>query len=319
MYHVTQTLHRGDASGGRGGILTSVPVSEQSALPSPWFHSRPPTAVYPDRHQVHKYRKDDFPVTAADLPRVFCINLEGTFFGAGALMELILPVAQAIRSGAYGQAALVVETSDEATVEFLEAVAQRHELSFYVRPSVAAPLRHARPVGPLTKTDAQTLDLLVSVGGRITSAALAKAAGIEPNAAANRLGGLSRKHFIYRCAQGGREGDMFVDPRILADEAANPTIQPTTAAADEYAELVVPDDISDDVRTLAARQGVEPTDVLTQAWQEFALRHRDMLEDDSRLVGNMIRGGDTDALAAYIGGSARARAERAAARLKEDL
>lgn len=293
-----------------------MPVSEQ--IPLHYVHSRPPTAVYPDRHQVHRYREEQFPVTATDAPRVFCINLEGGFFGAGALMELILPIAQAIRSGAYGPAVLVVETSDEATVEFLEGLAERHALSFYVRSSAVAPLRDARPAGALTKTDAATLDLLRLVGGQLTSAALAKVAGIEANAAANRLGALSRKHFIYRFPQGGREGDVFVDPRAMAERAANPTTQAPTPPDVDDVDLHVPDDISADIRTLAARQGVEPTEVLTQAWQEFSRRHRDLLEEESRRVGEMIGAGDTEGLAAYIAGSARTRAERATARVERE-
>src|SRR5439155_9685888 len=112
--------------------------------------SRPPTAVYPDRQQIAQYRQSEFPPTAANWERVFCINLEGAFFSPGALNEMIVPLGQAVRAGAYGNAALVVITSDDGTVEFLEALAEKHELPIFVSSSLSAPLGEARPIGALT-------------------------------------------------------------------------------------------------------------------------------------------------------------------------
>src|SRR5688572_14344164 len=102
--------------------------------------SRPPTAVYPDLHQVAQYREQEFPPTASDRQRVFCINLDGAFLSAGALMEMVLPLGQALRGGAYGPAVLVVVSSDAGTVGFLEALAEKHELPLFIRPSLGAPL-----------------------------------------------------------------------------------------------------------------------------------------------------------------------------------
>src|SRR5215218_6256750 len=95
----------------------------------PW---RPPTAVYPDRHQVAHCRDENFPPTATGRERIFMINLEGAFFSPGALKEMILPLGQAIRSGAYGPPALVVISSDDGVVDFLEALAQRYDLSLFI-------------------------------------------------------------------------------------------------------------------------------------------------------------------------------------------
>src|SRR5439155_21714483 len=101
--------------------------------------SRPPTAVYPDQHQVAQYRQREFPPTAVNWERIFCINLEGAFCSPGALKEMIVPLGQAMRAGSYGNAALVVVTSDEGTVEFLEALAEKHELPIFVSSSPDAP------------------------------------------------------------------------------------------------------------------------------------------------------------------------------------
>src|SRR6266851_6059100 len=86
---------------------------------------RPPTAVYPDQHQVARFRNENFPPTSSGREQVLMINLEGGFFSTGSLMEMILPLAQAIRSGVHGPTVLLIITSDVSTVEFLEALATR--------------------------------------------------------------------------------------------------------------------------------------------------------------------------------------------------
>src|SRR3954467_7134433 len=149
--------------------------------------SRPGTAVYPDRHQVAQYREREFPPTATDWERIFCINLEGGFFSPGALMELVVPLGQAMRAGTYGSAALVVVSTDDGTIEFLEALAQKHELPIFLSASPTAPLSEARPIGALTTAEMETYGLIRGAGGEVTSSRVADIAGIEVNAAVNRL------------------------------------------------------------------------------------------------------------------------------------
>src|SRR5579872_686185 len=127
-------------------------VLDRPVVPRPW---RPPTAVYPDRNEIAHNRNESFPPTASGREQVFLINLEGGFFSPGSLMEMILPLAQAVRNGVYGPTALAVITSDDSTIEFLEALAIRHDLSFFISTSANQPLSEARPVGALTATEAE--------------------------------------------------------------------------------------------------------------------------------------------------------------------
>jgi hypothetical protein len=179
--------------------------------------SRPPTAVYPDRRTMARYRDDQYPATSAAWPMLYVLNLEGGFFAPGALKDLVVPLAEAIRGGKHGDAVLMVVASDDATVDFLEAMATRYSLSFFIASSPAAPLSEARPAGPLTAAEAAALELLLQAGGSATSAMVAHAAGIEVNAAVNRLRGVAQKGYAYRIPRARREGDLFVDPRIAAD------------------------------------------------------------------------------------------------------
>jgi hypothetical protein len=277
--------------------------------------SRPPTAVYPDRHEVAQYREQEFPATAAGWLRVFVINLEGGFFAPGALKDMILPVAQAIRSGAYGSAVLAVVSSDDGTVEFLEALAERHDLPLFILPFPDAPLSAARPVGALTTTETQTLTLLRRDGGEVTSSRVASLAGIELNAAVNRLSGLVRKGYIHRVSRPRREGDAFIDPLLAAEHRGSMTSHPHGIPA-SGGDFDVPEDVRAGVRMLAAMQGSEPGELLLQAWQEFIARHQDVLAAESEQVREMLRKGDVEGLTSYANRYARERAEEASSRLK---
>ncbi len=139
----------------------------------------------------------------------------------GAIEELLLPMGQGIRSGAYGPTVLIVETSDDASGDYVQSLAERNGLSMFVLRSLKEPLTSARPVGAVTLAEAQTLDMMGRVGGEITSSGFARLAGIEISAAVNRLSGLSRKGYIYRLARSRREGDIYVDPRVAAHEASS--------------------------------------------------------------------------------------------------
>ena len=155
--------------------------------------SRPPTAVYPDQHQVERYRQRELQPTASGVEQVVSINLQGGFFSPSALKEMVLPVARAIASGGHGSAVLVVVTDDESTSEYLEGLASRYEVAFYLARSVSAPLSEATPVGPLTTADFEALAAVRRSGGAITSARMAEERGIKVNAALNQLTTLERK------------------------------------------------------------------------------------------------------------------------------
>lgn len=109
----------------------------------------------------------------------------------------------------HGRAVFLRELfQDESTVEFLEALASRHNLSFFISNSANQPLSEARPVGALTATEAETLALVRQGGGEVTSSKVAALAGIEPNAAVNRVSSLVRKGYLHRVSRPRSEGDV---------------------------------------------------------------------------------------------------------------
>lgn len=292
--------------------MTDTAVGQR---PIAYRPSRPPTAVYPDQHQVASFRDKEFPPTESGREQIFMINLEGAFFSPGALVEMILPLAQSIRSGTYGPTALLVVTSDNATIEFLESLAQRYDLPLFVSSSPNEPLTQARPVGALTPTEEQTLALVRSSGGEVTSSRIANLAGIEPNAAVNRVTGLARKGYVHRVTRPRSEGDSFVDLLSAAEESWQALLArgPIPAAR---AEFNIPEEVRESIVKLAEMQGSKPADVLLRAWGEFLMRHRELLDTDSKEVGRMIREGDTAGLATYASRHARDRAKQAASRIK---
>ena len=294
-------------------MLPGMSVLEK---PVEYRKSRPPTAVYPDRHQMAQYRDREFPPTATDWERVFCINLEGGFFSPGALMEMIIPIGQAIRGGVYGSAALVVVSSDDGTVAFLEALAQKHELPIFLSRSADSPLSDARPVGALTTAEMETYGLIRSAGGEVTSSRVADLAGIEVNAAVNRLSALARKGYVHRIARSRREGDAYVDLLSAAEQSVAATITDTQPVSTSTEEFTIPEDIREAIRAVATVQGSNPGEVLLTAWREFVDRHRDVLDEDSKEVRRMLKENDQQGLAAYANRHNRERAKRAASRIK---
>jgi len=288
-----------------------------SALEKPieYRPSRPPTAVYPDRHQVARYREKEFPPTATDWERIFCINLEGGFFSPGALMEMVVPLGQAVRGGAYGSAALVIVASDDGTIQFLEALAQKHELPIFISASSVAPLSEARPIGALTTAEMETYGMIRSAGGEVTSSRVADLAGIEVNAAVNRLSSLAKKGYVHRVSRPRREGDAFVDLLSAAEQAGAATthIKSTLSTPEEFA---IPEKVRESIRALATIEGSNPSEVLLRAWTEFLDRHGDATDVESREVRRMLKENDQEGLATYANRPNRQRAKQAASRLK---
>jgi DNA-binding MarR family transcriptional regulator len=288
-----------------------------SILEKPIEHrlSRPPTAVYPDRHQIAEYRNKEFPPTATDWERIFSINLEGCFFSPGALKEMILPLGQSLRTGMYGSAALVVVTSDDAVIEFLEALAEKHELPIFLSPAPDAPLSRARPIGALTAAEAQTYGLIRSAGGEVTSSRIADLAGIEVNAAVNRLSTLAKKGYVHRVSRPRREGDAFIDLLSAAPTSAAATTDVKEISSGSF-EFAIPEEVRASIQALAKTEGADPSQVLRRAWSEFLDRHHEILDAESKEVRRMLKDNDKEGLAKYASRHNRERAKQAAARIK---
>lgn len=295
--------------------LHSLPLDEHQPIYRP---SRPPTAVYPHVREVAEWRNAEFPATANTVRCLFRLNLDGGLFSPAVLQELLLPLAREIRNGSYGPVTLVVVTPDHATVAYLDSLAREHDLTFFIAPTADAPLDEARPVGTLTTTDLQTLELLQSAGGSVTSSGLAGLSGIEVNAAVNRLTKLASKGYIDRVSRARPEGDVFLDPRISGESARSARPADATVGGagsiDIEAEVDLPEELREAVVAAATARGARPQDLLVQAWMEFVQRNASQLDEESEFVGNLLRDGDVERLAEYVGANAEDRAERAAGR-----
>ena len=101
------------------------------------------------------------------------------------------------------------------------AVAAQEDLPLYLSLSASpVEIASAEPAGDLTPTERQTLDALVSMGGRVSVADLARRLDLNHTAAGNRLGSLAAKGYLSRQSRPGRDGDLYVDPRFLTPHQA---------------------------------------------------------------------------------------------------
>jgi len=157
--------------------------------------------------------------------------------------------------------------------------------------------------------------LIRSAGGEVTSSRVADLAGIEVNAAVNRLSALAKKGYVHRVARSRREGDAFVDLLSTAEQtgAATTEVKPVLAASEEFS---VPADVREAIRAVAAIEGSNPGEVLLRAWSEFLDRHRDVIDVESKEVRRMLKENDREGLARYANRHNRERAKQAAARFK---
>jgi len=148
-------------------------------------------------------------------PETFVLDLGEDEFEILALQNLLLPLAERVRSGFYGAAKLVVSARDVGVALFVDYLAVKHAMAIFLSTGTTADaLRDARPAGNLTATELVTLEAMLSSGGPgITASALAERFGIELTAAGNRLVNLEKRGFVYRVRQAGRDGDRFIDPR----------------------------------------------------------------------------------------------------------
>jgi hypothetical protein len=74
----------------------------------------------------------------------------------------------------------------------------------------------------------------------------------------------------------------------------------------------LPEELYANVRKIAALQGRQPAEVLTEAWQQYLAKHREELAADFEEAAHLIREGDTEGLAGLASRSVEARAAGAA-------
>ncbi len=256
----------------------------------PHLEVRGPDTTGPldDVERIRQFREALLQPSGVSEPTALVINLEGRFPTPSVLLELIIPLAQAARAGTYGPLALIVCTQDEGTRTVLRALAETRDLALYLAPSPDE-LEAAEPAGPLTPTERQTLGLLHRLGGRTTISSFARTAGLEANAATNRLTNVLSKGFVQRVERSRREGQLFLDPR-----AARPKEDPADPTSTDF---TVPEAVRSDVRALAEMQAREAGPLLADAWLEFLNTHRGYLAEEHERLAELVKRGDTEGLA----------------------
>jgi hypothetical protein len=172
-----------------------------------------PTGDLSDAVTAARLRDSTIPATAFKHPTTLVLDLAGKLLSPSALKELIVPLGQGIRGGLYGDARLIVATSDPAVQEMCALLARRYQIPLFLAAS-ADDVLQAVPAGDLTEADVETLEELRASGSFMTASALANVVGLQPTAANNRLVNVERKGFVLRVRRGRDEGDLFVDPRV---------------------------------------------------------------------------------------------------------
>jgi hypothetical protein len=74
----------------------------------------------------------------------------------------------------------------------------------------------------------------------------------------------------------------------------------------------VPEELYESAKRIAALQGRQLSDVLSEAWEQYFAAHREQFADDFERAAALIRAGDTDGLTKLTNRTVRARAEAAA-------
>ncbi len=238
--------------------------------------------------RIRRFRENLLEPSGVTEPTALVVNLEGRFPTPSVLLELIMPLAQAVKSGRYGPLALVVCTQDEGTRTVVRALAQSHGVPLFLAES-ASELGDAEPAGPLTPTERETLAVVHRLGGRTTISSFADATGLEANAATNRLVNVLNKGFVQRVERPRRQGQLFLDPR-----AARPAEEPADPTRGDYD---VPTDTRADVRALAEMQAREAGPLLADAWLEFLSKHRGYLSEEHQRLADLIRRKDEEGIA----------------------
>jgi hypothetical protein len=276
---------------------------------------RPPTTVYPPADSLIAWRDEQFPPTNdRERAHVWLLNLEGALLSSESLHDLLVPVARRIRDGELGQAVLVIATSSQPLADAIEDLAGRYELALYLLPSVHTPLTDARPVGPLSPAERETLDFLPSAGGVSTSAQFAKAKGLELAAAGNRFASVYRKGFVARVERPRRQGHQFVDLRVAAASQQHPGIPANWSG--EQVDFDVPESVRRAVNHYAELQGRSPSAVLADLGHSYLTTNFDELSDEFRELRAAMANGDSDALREYTTRSVQKEAQAAAERAK---
>ena len=259
-----------------------------------------------DRAAMARFREWVVQASGVKEPTVLALNLEGRFPSAPVLLELVVPLGRAARGRTFGPLAIVLCTEDNATREVLRALAETYDLALFVAPS-AERLAEAEPLGSLSPTERETLEVLRRLGGRVTVANFALATGLEPNAATNRLVSVAGKGFVHRVDRPRRDGSLYVDPR-----AATPGEDPADPTSGDFS---LSEPLRRDVKALAEMQDRESGAALASAWTDLLETHKDQFAADHEALRAAVKRGDKEELAQFARRYAKKQAATRAARL----
>lgn len=244
-----QTSARADRNG-VVALLSNTPVFDVHV-------SRPPTgepaeiARYRDLHLVNP--------SGVKKPTMVALDLEGMSPSVAELVELVVPLAQAARSGSLGPLAVVVCTSNQPTRDVLRALAQTYDLALFVAASTKT-LTDAEPYGVLTATERETLEVMHRLGGTVTVAKFADATGLAASAATNRLVGVQQKGFLQKVQRPRAAGSVFLDPRGALD------VQVGVGGE-------LPRRFARELEIFSAIRGRRPDELLAEAVAEYRIEH----------------------------------------------
>lgn len=259
------------------------------SLPLLFIKGPDTTGPLDDVAKIRHFRDEELVApSGVSEPTTLVLNLEGRYPTASVLVELVLPLARAAKAGRYGPMTLVVCTQDDGARIVLRALAQAEDVPLFIAPSPRE-LDEAEPVGSLTPTEQETLEVLHRLGGRSTIATFAQATRLEANAATNRLVNLMNKGFLQRIERPRRQGQLFLDPR-----AARPREDPADPTSGDFE---APEPVRRDFRALAEMQVREPGPYLANAWQEFLSEHRDYLAAEHERLADLVKRRDNAGLA----------------------
>lgn len=79
----------------------------------------------------------------------------------------------------------------------------------------------------------------------------------------------------------------------------------------------LPEDLYESARRIAALQGRQAGDLLSEAWEQYMDAHREQLASDFEEAAQLLRSGDAKGLTELAGRSAKTRAEEAARAARE--
>ena len=219
-------------------LLTIVKISLSSLAPRNSDGIPEPVLLFRDKQSAAELRNllgESLAQYAG--PSIFVLDLDGVTWTPSVLQEFILPLAQRIRGGEFGNARLTVASSDQGVRDSVSYMAQAHQLPLYVT-GLLHYFEGIVPAGSVTQVGRETLDAILRLGGQVSASTFAQQEGIGASAAQNRLVNLQREGYLVRHQRSRREGDMYVEPgrflRVHAKTAVEPQVTINLTSVQTY-------------------------------------------------------------------------------------